>query len=211
VSINDEGARCLDARTEVDWSIPKGKPDFMFGTDASALERRLVWLSAGVGAAVVAYDSISSDLAWSWWQWVLAVFVVVDVVGGVTANSLGSAKRLYAGSAPRGSSLGRRFVLNHVVFAAAHVHPFVAVAVFGDGQWRWAFFWYVATLLAVVAVRRVPVYLQRPVALGVCACLVVFHDTFIGPAGMAWLGPVLVLKLAVAHSVVEAPFRPRRR
>ena len=195
------------ARHRVVWELPAGKPDWLFGTGATRTERSLVWLSVLVAFAAIVAVSRVNDREWAWWQWALLLVLVVDVVGGVVANSLGSAKRFYAQEPSAAAGL-RRFALNHVVFAAGHLHLFAVVAAFGIGHWPWAVYWYLACLVSVAAVRSSPLYLQRAVAAGAMTLAVILGGAVQGPAGLVWLGPVLMLKLVVAHSVTEAPFRP---
>lgn len=197
-----------EARERVEWEIPAGQPDWLFGTGATRSERSLVWLTvlAGLAAVVAVARVTGSD--WAWWQWALVVVLVLDVVGGVAANSLGSAKRLYAQEPASADPLRRRFALNHVLFAAAHVHLFVVVAAFDLGRWTWAAYWYAVCVVGVAMVRACPVYLQRPVSAGALTAALVVGSVIEGPVGLTWLGPVLMVKLAVAHSVTEAPFRP---
>lgn len=195
-------------RDRVDWTIPQGKPDWLFGTGVTKTEKNVVWATVVAGAMAVAFATIDLGVDWTWWQWLVVFVVVFDVVGGVPANSLGTAKRLYANDPVPGGGLAQRFALDHVLFTAAHVHLFVVALMFGAEDWAWAGYWYGIALGSVIVIRRVPVYLQRPSALAVFTVALIGSGVIVGPAGLAWLGPVLALKLLVAHAVTEAPFRP---
>ena len=178
------------------------------GSGATALERRLVWSAAGLGAAAAAAVALLAGVSWAWWQWALVLAVAVDVLGGIPANSLGSAKRFYhsPGSEPAGRA--RRLLRDSRSFAAAHLHPFLVAATVPDATWTWAIFWYGACLGGTAVVAAVPLYLSRPVASATVALALVAGPVVGAPPGLEWLGPLLALKLVVAHAVPEEPYRP---
>lgn len=185
-----------------------GRRDWAFGTGATATERRLVWSTAAVGVAAVVWAAETAGVRWAWWQWALVALVTVDVVGGVVANSLGSAKRFYHGPAPQGAGAVQQVLHHPVGFATAHVHPFVLVPALG-GSWAWAVGVYVTCLAGVALVTMLPRHLQRPAAFAIATLALLAAPSAPSPDGLAWFGPVLVLKLVVAHAVPEEPYRPR--
>ncbi|AEE47660.1 hypothetical protein [Cellulomonas fimi] len=192
----------------VDWAVPPGPRDWLYGTGATRVERGVVWLTA---AACVTALLLTAPTTWSWGTWLAVLLVTLDVTGGVAANALGTAKRLYhAPLAPPVTRLDR-VLHDPLAFAALHVHPFVLVVVVPDATWVWALWWYLVPLGGVVLVRTVPVHLQRPVALGVAAVALVAAPVVGAPDGLSWFGPVMVLKLVVAHAVREEPYRPAPR
>lgn len=184
------------------------RTDWLYGTGATRLEKSAVWVTVAAALPVVVLTHQSAGVAWRWWHWVVVVAVVADVVGGVVANSLGSAKRLYHAPAPPSGTFGERVLRSHLAFAALHVHPFAVAALFPGGTWAWAAGWYAVTVLGVGLVVAVPADLKRPAAMGVATLAVLSAGAVAGPAGVAWLGPALVLKLVVAHAVPEAACRP---
>jgi hypothetical protein len=194
----------------VDWDVPAGRTDWLFGTGATRDERQLVWAIVLMGGFVAVATEVAAERMWTWWQWGLIVVLVVDVVGGVTANSLGTAKRLYSSSPGPAAPITTRIALSHGIFAAAHVHLFVVSALFPEAPWTWSTYWYSVSLVSVVAVRQAPVYLQRPLGLGLVAIALIGEGALVlpDPVVLGWLGPVMMLKLVVAHSVTESPFRP---
>jgi hypothetical protein len=130
------------------------------------------------------------------------------VAGGVTANSLATAKRFYHSSLPPGSSPLARLAHNSIGFAAVHVQPFILAAVLPDVAWTWALTWWTLALTGAMAVARSPLYLQRAVAAAFVTAAMVGAGALNNPSGLQWFGPVLVLKLVGAHAVREEPYRP---
>ncbi|MGY1603116.1 hypothetical protein [Geodermatophilus sp. SYSU D00815] len=192
----------------VDWELPGGRTDWLLGTGAVPAERSLVWTTTAVAAGAVVAVAAAEPVTWSWWQWALVLVLTVDVAGGVPANALGSAKRLYHSPTPPGLSLPHRVLRSSVGFAALHAHPFVVAALFPDATWVWAGVWYLLSLGGTVAVVAVPLYLRRPLAAAAVTVALIAAPLVQAPAGLAWLGPVLVLKLVAAHAVREEPYRP---
>jgi hypothetical protein len=192
----------------IDWRVPAGRPSMLFGPGATRTEIAVVWLTVSVALAAQLLLLHLTHVTWEWWQWLVAVVVIVDVCGGVVANSLGTAKRFYSPAGPsRTNDMRPLLARSHLLFAAAHVHPFV-VAVLWDGHWWWATLFYATSVCGVALVRHLPLYLERPAAMAVAVVSVFAAAGPPAPAGLGWLGPALVLKLVVAHSVTEAPFRP---
>lgn len=192
----------------VDWTPPSGRADWLLGAGALPAERLLVWTTTGTAVGALVAVTAVQDVAWPWWQWALVLVLTVDVAGGVPANALGSAKRFYHSPTPPDLPLPQRVLRNHVGFAALHVHPFVLAALLPDGSWAWAWAWYLLSLGGTAAVVAVPLYLRRPLAAAIATLALVAAPLVDPPAGLAWLGPVLVLKLVAAHAVREEPYRP---
>jgi hypothetical protein len=195
-------------RQHIDWRVPPGPPRWLHGNGATMTEVGLVWATIVAGVPMLAVVAWNASLQWEPWLWVLSVFVLIDVLGGVTANALGTAKRLYGRQPTAEHRISERIAYNHTLFAIAHFHAFLIVAFYGDGEWAWAGYWYLTTIGGVIAVSAAPVYLQRAVGLGSFALVITIGSTLDGPAGMAWVGPLLALKLIVAHAITESPFRP---
>ncbi|QGQ18264.1 hypothetical protein GC089_02015 [Cellulomonas sp. JZ18] len=191
--------------TVVDWRPPPGPPGWLVGAGTTRGERALVAAATVVGTALVV---AAGSGAWRWWQWALVVTVAIDVVGGVAANALSTAKRQYHGPATGHPGRTARALRHPVAFAAAHVHPFVLVlALPGDG-WAWAGTWYAACVAGSAAVHVAPLHLARPLAFAVLGTLLVAAPLVPAPAGLAWFGPLLACKLVAAHAVREEPYRP---
>ncbi len=196
--------------TVVDWRAPPGPPGWLVGAGATRGERALVAAATAAGTLLVL---AAGSPTWRWWQWALVLAVAVDVVGGVAANALGPAKRQYHGPPPPDAGRGARTLRHPVLFAAAHVHPFVLVLVLPGDAWGWALLWYAACVAGSAVVHAAPLHLARPLAFAVLAALLVVPWALTAPAvaapdGLAWFGPVLACKLVAAHAVREEPYRP---
>lgn len=179
------------------------------GTGVTRLEQALVWSAAGVCVAGAIAVALVEDVHWSWWQWAIVVVLVVDVAGGVPANALGTAKRFYHSTIPVDLNPFQRLLRHPVGFSAAHLHPFVVLLLPG-GSLAWAAAWYLFILAGTFVVTASPVYLQRPVSAALATLALMGASSIAAPDGLAWLGPVLMLKLLVMHAVREEPYRPRR-
>ena len=184
------------------------RPNWFMGTGVTRTERLLVWIVTGVGAVLVGALAWHSDVSWQWWQWLVIGALTVDIVGGPAANALGSSKLLYHRPLPLTATPMQRLVHHPVAFTAGHVQPFVAALVLPGQPWRWAFGVYAMALLGVVLVHAAPLYLARPVAFAAATIGVIVHGALDVPIGMEWFGPLLLVKLVLAHSVPEQPYRP---
>lgn len=192
----------------IDWQVPDTGLDAFHGDGASGAEKLLPSATGIAGGVLVAgYAAVGGEAAWSWWQYALAVILVFDLVGGVVAMGLNSAKRFHHAETipvPRPSATLMR---REVLFAGVHVQPVVIAVLFpGAGPW-WGVLWYLVALAGVVVVRWVPLYLARPVALLTVALAPVVSMTMAAPDGFVWLPAVLITKL-VLGSVREEPYRP---
>lgn len=112
------------ATSAVSWAVPPGKPDPIFGTGAIRAEKGLANIVGLVGAVGITALALGTNASWSWAQYILAVIISSDVVGGVVANGLNSAKRDHFGShGQRPESFGMKLVRRPVLFTALHLHP----------------------------------------------------------------------------------------
>lgn len=192
----------------IDWRVPATGLDALFGDGATRAEKTLPSLTGLAAIAVLAgYAAITGALDWSWWQYLVAAILVFDLVGGVAANALNSAKRFQHAdriTAPRRTA---SLVRNHVLFTAIHVQPIVIAVVFPGTGWWWGVLWYAVTLGLVVVIPRMPLYLRRPVALSAVALVAMVASVTPHPDGFGWLPTILIAKL-VLGAVREEPYRP---
>jgi hypothetical protein len=194
--------------TKISWTYPAPRPglagalDRFIGPGATPAE---LWLELGsaiaFGAAVLAYGLWKSP-GWSLLQTLVAAILAADMAGGIVTNATSTAKRWYhrAGQGSR----------QHFAFVSLHVLHILLVAWLFRGM-DWAFLGVMSACLlgATLIIVRTPVYLQRPVALGLfAAALAVSFYAFSPTRGLEWFIPFLFLKLLVSHLVREEPYRP---
>lgn len=185
--------------------------DALYGLGATLTERNLARGTAiAAAAAILAVTLADPPAGWQGWHYALAVVLAFDLVGGVVANGLNSAKRAHSAPADAGGWLVR-LTRRPVPFAAVHVQPIVVGLVFPGAHWWWGPLWWATTLAAVVVVARVPLHLKRPTALLAAATVAVAAPLVPTPAGFWWVPVILVLKLVVAHAVPEEAYRPPAR
>jgi hypothetical protein len=195
----------------VDWSAPDAKADAIFGAGATRAERGLANGVGLVGAVVIVVAAWVSGADWNVWLFLVAAVLAFDVVGGVVANGLNAAKRDHFGPpSATAKTIGGRLVRHPIAFTALHVHPIVVGLLYPPHLWWWGIPWYLAILAGTVAVRFAPLYLQRPVALGLCALVALVSSLTPAPDLWGWLPVMLALKLVLAHAVQEEPYRPPR-
>jgi hypothetical protein len=197
-----------NTQVHIDWKY-SGKPDVMFGTGATAVERALVWIFGLTGTAILGWTAWARSLPWTWWQYVIAGLMAVDILGGVVANSLNSCKRFYHTPLQPEETGTTAFAKNHIAFTALHVYPLIAALFFGQINWVYGLGWYAMLLLSTIAIMQVPLYLRRPVALGIIMTAILLNLYLIQPIpGFEWLVPALFLKIVYGHIVREEPYRP---
>lgn len=199
----------MEPGATVDWRAPAGKGDPIFGAGATRTEKSLANAVGLVGAAVIVGVGLFAGVDWNIAHYLVAAIIAFDVVGGVVANGLNSAKRDHHGppSATANTGFGR-LVRMPVVFTALHIHPVIVGTFYPPHLWWWGPIWYLVILGGTVAVRAVPLYLQRPVGLGVCALVAMAAAYLPAPDLWGWLPVMLALKLVLAHAVQEEPYRP---
>jgi hypothetical protein len=174
-----------------------GEWDKFIGPGATIAENGLIVAAFGLGLAVIAWRALTLNLAWTPWQWLVALLVGADILAGAVANSTSAAKRWYhrPGQTPR----------NHLVFVAIHaVHLVLLAIAFQEVTWTTVAISYGYLLIAAMVVAFVPGYLQRPVAVLAygSAVLLSIYGLPIVP-GLEWVFVVFYFKLLVAHMVRE--------
>ena len=191
----------------IDWNY-SGSPDGFFGTGALPTERALVWIFGMGGTALVIWQAWTRSMPWTWWQYVMAALLALDVLGGVVANSLNSCKRFYHSAIQPGETGLIALSKNHFLFTLLHVHPLLIGFLFSPG-WQYGIYWYPALVLSAMLVRAVPLYLQRPGAMGLIMAAILANLYLIQPvSGFEWFIPALFLKIVYGHAVREEPYRP---
>ncbi len=192
----------------IDWAVPDDRLDSLYGDGATRAERLLPQITGAIAVAVVAAHAVG--LGWSWWQHLLAAVLVFDLVGGVVAMSLNSAKRFHHAPQLAVERPSAALTRNAWLFTALHVQPVVIGLLFPGGAWWWGPAWYAGALLGLLVVTRVPLHLARPVAMLLLAVTAVATQALEHPAGFVWVPVVIVAKL-VLGAVREEPYRPSGR
>lgn len=179
-----------------------GAWDTFIGPGTTAAENMLIFAVSIGGTILLLAHSANRQLDWTALQVVLVALLALDLLGGVVANATTAAKRWYhrPGQTER----------DHLGFIAVHfIHPLLIALVFREADWGYFVVTYGYLMGAALLILRVPLYLQRPVALtiylgGLALGLMVFTPA----AGLEWFLPVFYLKLLVSHLVAETPFKP---
>ncbi len=161
---------------------------------ASTPEITLSYVAAGAGAALAALSAHRAGLA----PLPVAVLTVVafDLVGGAVVNATASAKRRFHGP---GHGPGRR-----LGFVAGHVQPFLLALLVPGFGWTAAAIAYGLALAGAVAVLAAGPHIRRPLAFAITVLgTVVAHLAAPVPAFLAWVTPVLLVKLLLGHLLPE--------
>lgn len=169
----------------------------IIGPHATAAELTLSWgaaLVAGLGQAVAAVWLDYSAL-----QTVVAVMFAIDVGGGVVVNSTISGRAWW--HRPEYQYRGLFFI--------AHVHVLVVAALWPSVSKIDAVFVYAYVLMCATVTTRVPREIALPVSVALTSIGIVVTEHVQLPHGLAWLPPLLLLKLVVGHAVGPIGSRPR--
>ena len=194
--------------TNIDWKYPQprsgfaGEIDKFFGPGTTRAEG---WIQAvfclGAAAAMALY-AVVKGLDWSPIQYILAIWMAFDLVGGITTNATSSAKRWYHRD-------GQGF-REHFSFIAPHaIYIFLVAWLFRSMDWLYFAVMTAYLLGAALIVLKTPLYMQRPVAFGALALSLLMNTYVFSPVhGLEWFFPFLCFKLLVSHALREEPYRP---
>ena len=192
---------------KIEWDY-SGRPDGFFGTGATRTEQSIVWIFGMAGAAIVIWHAWNQSLPWTWWQYGTAALLALDVLGGVVANSLNSCKRFYHSPVKPDETGLIAFSKDHFIFTILHIHPLLIGFLFSL-NWQYGILWYLTLVLSSLLVSGVPVYLQRPLSMGIIMTAILANIYLIQPVnGFEWFIPALFLKIIYGHAVREEPYRP---
>lgn len=173
------------------------------GPGKSRVELRTELAGSLVCMALLGWHLLAAPIQAGWAQWVVTVFIGLDLVGGVMTNATNAAKRWYH-SKPSRSRLS--FVAAHIAYLAAMA--FVVL----DAAWGW-FLLNTALLLAgALLIEAVKLEAKRPAAMGAYMAAVLINLTVLPlPDGLEWFTTLFFLKLLVCYLVPEAPIRSAPR
>lgn len=180
----------------------KGQLDRFIGPGATPAEL-VLQLVPSVLAAIAAPLYVSMlPIDWTAWQLGAIAILGFDLVGGVLTNATAAAKRWY-------HRPGQGWQ-QHMAFVLVHLFHIGMVALLfrgGDGL----FFVGVSCYLVLSAglILASPLYLQRPIALGLYGLVLVCDRYLVTPnPGLEWFLPLFFLKLLVSHLLKESPYLP---
>lgn len=182
-----------------------GALDRFIGPGATRAEVVLQLVPSVLAAIAAPTYALRLPIAWTPWQLGLIGLFGFDLVGGVLTNATNAAKRWY-------HRPGQGWQ-QHLSFVAIHLFHIGAVALFFRGG-DWAFFGSASAYLLVAAglILSVPLYLQRPVALGLYGLSLMGSFYLLTPTpGLEWFLPLFFLKLLVSHLLHETAYGPRDR
>ncbi|WP_299487440.1 hypothetical protein [Acaryochloris sp. IP29b_bin.137] len=180
----------------------RGQLDRFIGPGATTAEMILQFVPAVAAAIAAPAYAVTLPIEWTPLQLGLISVLGFDFIGGVLTNATAAAKRWY-----HRPSQGWQ---QHLGFVALHVLHIGLVALLfrgGDGS----FFVGVSGYLlgASMLILSCPLYLQRPIALGLYVmALLGERYYFTTTPGLEWFLPLLFLKLLISHLLHETPYRP---
>jgi len=179
-----------------------GLLDRFIGPGATKAELLLQFVPSLVAMVVAPAYALTLPAQWTPLQLGLLALLALDLVGGVLTNATSTAKRWY-----HRPGQGWR---QHLAFVSLHViHVLLVALLFRGGDWR---FWLGTSgylLGASVLILRSPLYLQRPVALGLYGLSLLGDRYVVAPTpGLEWFVPFFFLKILVSHLLQETPYRP---
>jgi hypothetical protein len=180
----------------------KGQLDRFIGPGATNAEVVLQLVPSVIAAIAAPLYALHLPMQWSPWQLGLIAILGFDLVGGVLANATAAAKRWY-----HRPGQGWR---QHMTFVGVHLVHIGVVALLFRGT-DWFFFAGVSGYLLLTSglILTSPLYLQRPIALGLYG-LALLGDRYLVPPtpGLEWFLPLFFLKLLVSHLLDEIPYLP---
>jgi len=167
----------------------------LVGSDPSPGELATTLACALTGTALAVGACLAADLPAA--ATAVTAVVAFDFFGGAVATSTAAAKRRY--HAPG------RTLRHHAGFVALHLQPFaLALFVPGFGWWTAAAL-YLLALACAAAVGLTPLPLRAPVAFCATATGSAAALLFLPvPDALAWLAPVMLVKLLLGHMLPGA-------
>ncbi|AOY81094.1 hypothetical protein BJP36_15495 [Moorena producens JHB] len=181
----------------------KGWLDRFTGPGATQAELLIQFVPSLVALVAAPTYALTLPIQWSPLQLGLIAVLGLDLVGGLLTNATSTAKGWY--------HRPEQGWQQHLGFVSVHViHVLLVALLFRGGDW--GFFIGVSSYLlgASVLILRSPLYLQRPVALGLYGLGLLGDRYLFSPMpGLEWFLPLFFLKILVSHLLKETPYRPR--
>lgn len=170
---------------------------FLIAPHATAGEIVLGYGAALCGSGAMIVLALHADL--SALQTAVLALMGFDVCGGAVVNATQAAgRRFHHPEQPARRSL---------LFCAAHIHTLVLSAIFPIFPMTVAIQFYIGLVASCTAVRLTPPHLRSPIAYVAATTLLMAWSIalpFTGivlPPYLAWLFPVMTVKLLLAHLV----------
>jgi hypothetical protein len=176
--------------------------DKFVGPGATSAECILQFGIAIVAAIAAVVYPLVTGISWGWWQYIIAGFLGLDMVGGVATNATNSGKSWYHRRS--------QTTVKHLSFIAIHILQIALVyGFFAPSLWPQGLVLYLLLLVFSTAILLTPLYLQRPVAL-LCYVVTLIINIYgiTQIRGLEWFVPVFFLKLLASHLPFEICFRP---
>lgn len=177
-----------------------GLVDRLTGPGATKAELLLQFVPPLVAMVAAPAYALTLPAQWTPLQLGLISLLALDLVGGVLTNATSTAKRWY-----HRPGQGWR---QHLAFVSLHlIHVLLVGVLFRGGDWG---FWLGTSgylLGASILILRSPLYLQRPVALGLYGLSLLGDRYVVAPTpGLEWFVPFFFLKLLVSHLLPETTY-----
>jgi hypothetical protein len=193
--------------THIEWSFPQprrgvaGAVDRFFGPGTTRGEWWVQAMFVTLATVLLPLRALWAGVEWTPLQYAVAAWFAFDLTGGIVTNATSAAKRWYHRE-------GQGF-RQHFSLITPHVVYLLAVAwLFRGGDWLYLGVGGLGLLAASALVLRLPLYLQRPVAVGLLAAAIVVNESVPPTRGLEWFLPLLFFKLLVSHALREEPYRP---
>jgi cell division protein FtsW (lipid II flippase) len=195
----------------IDWTIPelrtgwRGQIDKIIGPGATKAEINLQLYLPLLAVVAVLSIGVFNNYNWTWGQYAISAFIVLDMVGGIATNLTSTAKRWNFRE-------GNGFK-EHMIFISIHIIQLLLVSYFFlDFDLAWAFQNYAFLLLAGIIILKTPLYLQRAVSgMAFVVALILSMYVFAAPLHLEWFLPLFYYKLLVSHVVREEPYSPEQK
>lgn len=170
-----------------------GVVDRLTGPGATNAELLLQLVPSLVAMVAAPIFALNQPVQWTPLQIGFIALLAFDIVGGILTNATATAKRWYH----RPGQSWRQ----HLAFVSLHlIHVLLVALLFRGGDWG---FWIGTSgylLAASVVILGSPLYLQRPVALGLYGLALLGDRYIVAPtAGLEWFLPFFFLKILVSH------------
>ena len=152
-----------------------------------------------IAAIAAPLYALTLPIDWNPWQLGQIAILGFDLVGGVLTNATAAAKRWY-----HRPGQGWR---QHMIFVCVHLSHIGLVALVFRGM-DWLFFAGVVIYLLAAAglILRSPLYLQRPITLGLYSLALLGDRYLFAPTpGLEWFLPLFFLKLLVVTCCMRPP------